>query len=67
MAPVAAVRRLHQQLDEAGVPVAAVYLPHTDHAFDVIGTAWSPAARVAIHVVERFLAAISVKNFGERP
>jgi len=39
--------------------VTAVYLPHTDHAFDVMGTKWSPAARVAFHVLERFLAGIS--------
>lgn len=58
MAPVAAVRQLQGRLQEAGVPVTAVYLPHTDHMFDLIGTRWSPAARVAIHVVERFLAAI---------
>jgi acetyl esterase/lipase len=44
MAPVAAVRELHRALDGAGARVAAVYLPHTDHMFDVIGTAWSPAA-----------------------
>jgi acetyl esterase/lipase len=59
MAPVAAVGELHSALDRAGAPVAAVYLPHTDHMFDVIGTAWSPAARTAIHVLERFLAALS--------
>jgi acetyl esterase/lipase len=60
MAPVSAVRQLHRRLDEAGVPVTAVYLPHTDHMFDLVGTRWSPAARVAFHVLERFLAAISV-------
>ena len=59
MAPVAAVRELHRALDGAGARVAAVYLPHTDHMFDVIGTAWSPAARTAIHVLERFLAVLS--------
>jgi len=37
-----------------------VYLPHTDHAFDLMGTAWSPQARTAIHVVlERFLAVLA--------
>ena len=59
MAPVSAVRQLQRRLDQAGVPVTAVYLPHTDHAFDLFGTRWSPAARVAIHVLERFLAVIS--------
>jgi len=59
MAPVAATRTLQHRMEEAGAPVAAVYLPHTDHAFDLIVTRWSPAARVAVHTLERFLAAIS--------
>ena len=65
MAPVAAMRRLHRRLEQAGVPVTAVYLPHTDHAFDLLATAWSPPARVAIHVLERFLAALAAT--GHRP
>jgi acetyl esterase/lipase len=56
MAPVAAMRQLHQRLEQAGVPVTGVYLPHTDHAFDLLATTWSPPARVAIHALERFLA-----------
>jgi hypothetical protein len=36
-----------------------MYLPHTDHAFDLLATTWSPPARVAIHVLERFLAALA--------
>ncbi len=60
MAPVAAVRQLQARLEQAGVPVTAVYLPHTDHMFDLVGTRWSPAARVAIYTLERFLAAISI-------
>jgi acetyl esterase/lipase len=60
MAPVTAVRQLKDRLDEAGVPAAAVYLPHTDHMFDLVATRWSPAARLAFHVLERFLAVISV-------
>jgi acetyl esterase/lipase len=59
MAPVAAMRQLHRRLEQAGVPVTAVYLPHTDHGFDLLATAWSPPARVAIHVLERFLAALA--------
>jgi acetyl esterase/lipase len=58
MAPVTAVRQLRDRLEQSGVPVTAVYLPHTDHYFDVLGTRWSPAARVAVHVLERFLAVI---------
>jgi acetyl esterase/lipase len=60
MAPVAAARELEQRLEHAGAPVSAVYLPHTDHAFDLIGTRWSPAARVALHTLERFIAYFSV-------
>jgi acetyl esterase/lipase len=60
MAPVAAVRQLQARLEQAGVPVTAVYLPHTDHMFDLVGTKWSPAARVAIYTLERFLAVISI-------
>jgi len=59
MAPVTAVRQLQYRLEEAGVPVTAVYLPHTDHMFDLVGTRWSPAARVAVYTLERFLAVIS--------
>jgi acetyl esterase/lipase len=62
MAPVGAVRLLEHRLREAGVPATAVYLPHTDHMFDLVGTRWSPAARVAIHVLERFLAGIAVAD-----
>jgi acetyl esterase/lipase len=62
MAPVAAARRLHQRLQQAGVPVTGVYLPHTDHAFDLLSTAWSPPARVAIHVLERFLAVLAATD-----
>ena len=39
--------------------MTAVYLPHTDHMFDA-GTKWSPAARVALYALERFLAVLSV-------
>jgi hypothetical protein len=59
MAPAAATRQLQERLELAGEPVSAVYLPHTDHAFDLFGTTWSPAARIAIHVLERFLAVVA--------
>jgi hypothetical protein len=41
------------------VPVTGVYLAHTDHGFDVLATVWSPPARMAIHVLERFLAILA--------
>lgn len=59
MAPVAAARQLQSRLEEAGVPVTAAYLPHTDHMFDLAGTRWSPAARVAFHALERFVGAMA--------
>ncbi|HKQ01621.1 MAG TPA: alpha/beta hydrolase [Actinomycetes bacterium] len=62
MAPVAAMRQLHQRLEQADVPVTGMYLPHTDHAFDLLATAWSPPARSAIHVLERFLAALAATD-----
>jgi acetyl esterase/lipase len=62
MAPVAAMRQLQRRLEQAGVPVTAVYLPHTDHGFDLLATAWSPPARVAIHALERFLAALAATH-----
>jgi acetyl esterase/lipase len=65
MAPVAAMRELHRSLEQAGVPVTGVYLPHSDHAFDMIATAWSPQARTTIHVLERFLAVLACTD--QRP
>jgi acetyl esterase/lipase len=59
MAPIAAMQQLHRRLEQVGVPVTAVYLPHTDHAFDLLATAWSPPARTTIHVLERFLAVLA--------
>jgi acetyl esterase/lipase len=65
MAPVAAMRQLQRRLEQLGVPVTGVYLPHTDHAFDLVGTAWSPQARTTIHVLERFLAVLACTD--QRP
>jgi acetyl esterase/lipase len=62
MAPVAAMRQLHRRLEQAGVPVTALYLPQTDHGFDLLATTWSPPARVAIHVLERFLAVLAATD-----
>ena len=67
MAPVSAVRQLADRLQQAGAPVTAIYLPHTDHMFDLAGTMWSPAARVAFHTVERFLAVVRSEHGGETP
>lgn len=58
MAPVEATERLHQRLVSNGVPVSALFLPHTDHGFDLVLPRWSPAARRALQELQRFLAAI---------
>lgn len=53
------VRRLHQALQEAGVPVVLVEYPYTEHGFDLILPQISPVARAATREVERFLAFIA--------
>jgi acetyl esterase/lipase len=58
MAPVAATRLLQQRLASSGVSFTALYLPHTDHGFDLVLPRWSPGARAALHELERFLATI---------
>ena len=50
------VRRLHKELQAAGVPVVLVEYPHTDHGFDLVLPQISPVARSAAHNIERFLA-----------
>lgn len=50
------VRRLHQALRAAGVPVALLEFPHTEHGFDLLLASISPPARAAARAVDRFLA-----------
>jgi len=50
------VRRLHRELQTAGVPVILVEFPHTEHAFDLVLPQVSPVAQAATYDVERFLA-----------
>jgi len=50
------VRRLHERLCGAGVPVALLEFPHTEHAFDLMLPRISPTARAATRAVEQFLA-----------
>ncbi|HWI52518.1 MAG TPA: alpha/beta hydrolase [Symbiobacteriaceae bacterium] len=54
--PAGSTRQMYQKLCAAGVKAACLVLPHTDHAFDLFGTNWSPAARQALWHTERFLA-----------
>ena len=42
-----------------GVVAAVLMLPQADHGFDLLATDWSPAARMALWHVERFLAWIA--------
>lgn len=58
MAPISEVRHLATEIQRVGGHVTAIYLPHTDHMFDLVATEWSPAARVTVHTLERFLAAL---------
>jgi dipeptidyl aminopeptidase/acylaminoacyl peptidase len=58
MAPVTATQQLQQRLVSSGMPVTALYLPHTDHGFDLVLPRWSPAARAALNELQRFLATI---------
>jgi acetyl esterase/lipase len=56
LAPVKAIRQLHLQLTEAGVPAVMQLIPQTDHAFDLILPRISPSAHNAYYETERFLA-----------
>jgi acetyl esterase/lipase len=52
-------RRMHQALQEAGVPSVYVELPDTVHAFDQyfgVSRRVAPAAQMATYDIERFLA-----------
>ena len=55
-------RALESALHRAAVPVVAVYLPHTDHMFDLVAWSWSPPARTATRVLERFLAGLAASE-----
>lgn len=52
-------RKLHRYLAEAGVRVANVELPGTDHAFDLILGRISPPGIAALYDLERFLARLA--------
>jgi acetyl esterase/lipase len=52
---------LQQRLRVAGVEAAVLLLPYADHAFDLLETDWSPAARQALWHAERFLALIAAQ------
>ncbi len=55
--PLEAARRLHRALVAAGVPVAYIEYPWTEHAFDLMYPPLAnPAARAALYDVERFIA-----------
>ena len=61
--PLESARRLHQALEEAGVPVVYVELPWTEHAFDLMYPPLAnPAAKAALYDVERFLACVAAGN-----
>ena len=47
---------LHAKLQAAGVPAVELRIHRTDHAFDLVLPAVSPAAQTAMYDVDRFLA-----------
>lgn len=53
------VRRLHDELQAAGVVSILAEYPHTEHGFDLILPTASPVARSANHQVERFLSLLT--------
>jgi acetyl esterase/lipase len=54
--PQSSAEALRDRMRQAGAPMALLLLPRIDHAFDLIGTRWSPSARQSIWHAERFLA-----------
>jgi acetyl esterase/lipase len=60
--PLEAARRLHQSLEAAGVPVVYVEYLWTEHAFDLMYPPLAnPAAKAALHDLERFLACVPTR------
>ncbi|HOQ99843.1 MAG TPA: alpha/beta hydrolase [Anaerolineae bacterium] len=57
--PVSAARALYYGLAAAGVPVAQLILPQTDHIFDLLLPQVSPAAWAAQRCLDRFLARLA--------
>jgi acetyl esterase/lipase len=58
--PQSAAEALRDGMRAAGAPMALLMLPGIDHAFDLFGTRWSPAARKSIWHAERFLALMAM-------
>ena len=66
LAPVTAIRLLYSALKEEGVPVFMHLVSQSDHAFDLILPRISPSAHNALYDVERFLAAMAVKQMAAK-
>ncbi len=60
--PAKATQQLEDKLRDAGVPVVSLYLPQTDHAFDLVLPRFSPPAQSALYVLERFLSALTYSS-----
>lgn len=54
--PRSAAEALRDNMRHAGAQMALLMLPRVDHAFDLIGSRWSPSARKSIWHAEQFLA-----------
>ncbi len=57
--PLPATQALAEKLAGEGVPVVSVVLPNTDHMYDLVLPQVSPAARVALAHLDRFLAQLA--------
>jgi acetyl esterase/lipase len=56
LVPAYSTRDFYHRLQKAGVPVAYLELPQTDHGFDLILSPFSPSMQASIYALERFLA-----------
>ena len=66
--PLDAARRLHRTLEAAGVPVVYVEYIWTEHAFDgMYPPLANPAAKAALHDLERFLALVAKADRERQP
>ena len=54
--PQSAAEALRDKMLQAGAQMGLLMLPGVDHAFDLVGTRYSPSARTSIWHAEQFLA-----------
>lgn len=62
MAPVSSTHELYAQLNKKNVSTAIHIFPQTDHAFDLVSPAQSPATHGAWYDVDMFLALLAYRK-----